>query len=568
MNTGIIAPHPWSKLLPRGLGGDGYMSRKMFIVIVFMLLTCSLFAQNMRVAMVDFAVHSDNPKYTYLGKGISEMIAMELANSPGVALVDREQRMELMDEMKFAHSGVAEETERQLEFGKMLAADYIIFGEIIDMDPQLLISIRVTGVDSGEVVYQDNLTERPGRYEYISGYLASAILDHFDVRVAQSTEKKVEEKQEKKEEAVVAFSRALAAYDKGEEEEAKKELVTAKKLDPEYEAVQVYLNKLITNTTKFKVKTEPFYSYQNPAYLGIMKTDNIHFLFSSPLVPFYLFGEIEHLNQTPISGTDKSIREIDSIGHVGYSFPIGDRCGMRIDHLTFYRADRLVADPEGCSGRSSYAILIDFGWQVKEQTAFGIGLTAYPRSKVDLPQWEAIQYTESLGIAGNFGFLYWNPSESFFYDSRLAWGNETSDIIDIDTGDIKEEARIPIYIENTLTLPRNEKRTFLIIKQLNDISVDRVYYFCRVLPAVEHFFSDAFSLRAGIEGSFAQMNDSSLFGYGAMGGLTFRFIPWGMDIDFNISYRLRPSRMKEEFLYKDFLILLSFSLNDLWISRE
>jgi len=241
---------------------------------------------------------------------------------------------------------------------------------------------------------------------------------------------------------------------------------------------------------------------------------------------------------------------------------------MRIDHLTFYRADRLVADPEGCSGRSSYAILIDFGWQVKEQTAFGIGLTAYPRSKVDLPQWEAIQYTESLGIAGNFGFLYWNPSESFFYDSRLAWGNETSDIIDIDTGDIKEEARIPIYIENTLTLPRNEKRTFLIIKQLNDISVDRVYYFCRVLPAVEHFFSDAFSLRAGIEGSFAQMNDSSLFGYGAMGGLTFRFIPWGMDIDFNISYRLRPSRMKEEFLYKDFLILLSFSLNDLWISRE
>ena len=188
-------------------------------------------AQEMRVALVDFVVHSDNPKYTYLGKGISEMITMELANSPGVALVDREQRTELMEEMKFALSGLADDTERQIELGMMLAADYIVFDEIVDMAPQLLISVRVTGVVSGEVVYQDNVTERPGRYEDISGYFASNILDHFDVKVARSTEKKVEEK-----EAVVAFSRALAAYDTGEEEEAKKELVEAKRIDPGYEA--------------------------------------------------------------------------------------------------------------------------------------------------------------------------------------------------------------------------------------------------------------------------------------------------------------------------------------------
>ncbi|MDZ7792606.1 MAG: hypothetical protein U5P10_02620 [Spirochaetia bacterium] len=64
----------------------------LILAVVVLFVSVSAPAQEMRVALVDFVVHSDNPKYTYLGKGISEMIAMELANSQGVALVDREQR--------------------------------------------------------------------------------------------------------------------------------------------------------------------------------------------------------------------------------------------------------------------------------------------------------------------------------------------------------------------------------------------------------------------------------------------------------------------------------------------
>ena len=545
------------------------------LAVVVLFVSVSAPAQEMRVALVDFVVHSDDPKYTYLGKGISEMIAMELANSPGVALVDRKQRTELMEEMKFALSGLADDTERKMEVGRMLAADYIVFGEIVDMAPQLLISIRVTGVDSGEVVYQDNVTERPGRYEYISGYFASKILDHFDVRVARSTEKKVEEKKEKQEEAVVAFSRALAAYDKGEEEEAKKELVEAKRIDPDYEAAQTYLDKLITNTTKFKVKTEPFYSYQNPAYLGIMETDNIQTVYSSQLVPFYIKEGIWNVNASTLPDTSKAIEETDAGSLIGYAFPIGERMGIKINGTMFIRRNVIYKklsdnelEKEDQFDRTSMGAIIDIGYKLSHSIAIGAGLTLYPAQVGSRAPWEFQYYEKDIKLAGNIGFLYRSSEESFIYDSRIAWGNESFDIVDIETNTMLEEVHIPIYLENTFTFARNERQTFFIIKQLNDISVDRVYYFGRILPAAEHFFSDSFSLRAGIEGSFAQLNDSSLFGYGAMGGVTFRIIPWGMDIDFNISYRLRPSRMKEEFLYTDILTLLTISFNDVWISRE
>jgi len=116
-----------------------------------------------------------------------------------------------------------------------------------------------------------------------------------------------------------------------------------------------------------------------------------------------------------------------------------------------------------------------------------------------------------------------------------------------------------------LTFAFNQKNTFIILKQINDICLDRIYYYGTILPAIEHFFVDWFSLRAGIEGSYALLNDSHNLGFGILSGITFR--SGNFDIDINISYRLRPSRMVEELLYPDFNVLIILTWNDVFISR-
>ena len=68
-------------VLPEWIGAESVVFRKSpsfvsFLIGVFVFLSAPAVAQEMRVAVVDFPVHSDNQKYTYLGKGISEMIAM------------------------------------------------------------------------------------------------------------------------------------------------------------------------------------------------------------------------------------------------------------------------------------------------------------------------------------------------------------------------------------------------------------------------------------------------------------------------------------------------------------
>ena len=71
-----------------------------------------------------------------------------------------------------------------------------------------------------------------------------------------------------------------------------------------------------------------------------------------------------------------------------------------------------------------------------------------------------------------------------------------------------------------------------------------------------------------MEGSLAFLGDSKKMGYGLLGGMTFRIVPWHCDIDLNLTYRLRPSRVVEELLYPDFITLIGVSFSDVFRSRE
>ena len=235
---------------------------------MFVLPTHSI---SFRIAISDFAVHSDNPRYKYMGKGVSEMIAVELAKSTGVNLIEREKRAEVLEEIEFALSDLADAT-KQVEVGKMLAAKYLVFGEIIDMDKEVLISLRMVDVESTQVIWNEQVLANISNYDYITGYFTMSILEHLGLAVPRSTVAKIESVEEKNEDAVVAFSRAVDAYDRKNNTEAKDQLVKARRIDPDNEAVRIYLNKLLVNLSKFKFEAAAMQlPSQNPAYLGILQ---------------------------------------------------------------------------------------------------------------------------------------------------------------------------------------------------------------------------------------------------------------------------------------------------------
>jgi len=210
------------------------------------------------------------------------------------------------------------------------------------------------------------------------------------------------------------------------------------------------------------------------------------------------------------------------------------------------------------------------GFAVSPTLAFGLGVGIYSHSVSDRgPVGPYVDPDRAL-IALNAGFLYRNPAQTLVFDTRLGYSSETYGIIDPDspTLEVSGQAKAPVYIENTLSLALPDGDTFLIFKQIDSVSLDRPYAFVTLMPAVERFLAPWVSVRAGLEGSFARLEDSSRFGFGVLAGVSFRSLARGFDADLNLSWRQRPSRVVEGLLYTDLTALMNLTWNGLRIRRE
>jgi hypothetical protein len=133
------------------------------------------------------------------------------------------------------------------------------------------------------------------------------------------------------------------------------------------------------------------------------------------------------------------------------------------------------------------------------------------------------------------------------------------------------DSGFPLFWENTFTLSFNQNTTFVILKEINDFSFGNNQYFSRLFPVVEQYLADWVSARLGIEGSMTLSPDPAKFGYGVLGGFTFRLTSIGMDIDLNVTYLNAASGMAnpkvKDLMYNDLFVLLNFSWNKLFVSR-
>lgn len=538
------------------------------LIVLFLSIVASPAAAEERLALVDFEVHSDKPQYSYLGKGISEMIAVELSKSPGVALIEREKRVELMKEVKFALSGLAEDTDKQVEVGRMLAADYFVFGEIVDMDPQLLISIRVTGVESGETVFREKLTEKPGRYEYISGYFASAILRHFDAEVAESTEKKTKEKADKNEEAVVAFSQALEAYDRDEKGEAKRELKRAKSIDPGYEAAKVYLQKLESISPKFRVETDYYAPTTNPAYLGMLDKDMLYFWAGSSLSP-------PSADENEYQEVDEYLfKEYPSTTRFGYALPVGDRLGFSVEYDFGAVSNWINApnqyDVEGTldyESKSSYydnGASIAAGYSITE--AFGLGTSVHLFTTKPTSGGTVNLAEEDFRYGAALGFLYSISGGKYIFDLQVSYDNDDDWYLDEEKNELKS-GTLPLIVDGSFISSFFDNRLVTALKGIGDLYTDaRGGNALRAIPMAEYWVLPFLSLRGGYEYVHLQQAGSFTIGHGFLAGVSVKLDRF--DLNFNYTLRKKPSRQVPGYLIEDSYLLLGLTYAPGWIARE
>ncbi len=561
------------------------MVRKLLCLVAFVCVCASAYAGPPRMAIGDFTVTSDNPKLKYVGKGFAEMIGAELALSKGVVLIDRAKRDQLLGELEFSLSGLSD-SDSMLRAGELLAADYLLFGDLVDLGDAVLVSCKMVKTETGEVAWQDKYLGPLADYDGISKSLAASALRGLGATTAVAVVSRPSPQltvvpPEKKEQALLAFSGAVEALDQNDTEAAKVQLAVARAIDPANAAVTAYLAKLVTNTTKFKIQLESYVSYLNPAFLGIIRQDSIHLVTGMPVWPVYYMPLVEGLNYTCYND-DRYVSETVSASQFGYSLPLGDAFGVRLSgHFAALDVRTRVGSPpisDGSGGqwsnnnsaRGAIGGGLDAGVRLGDAFAIGAGFAYFARSDQDTSPIGPIVKNGGTTWAADLGFLVRNADESLVWDTRASYIAETQDLVDPLTLALTGETQpFPLGIENNVTFSLLGRKLFIILKNSESIALGDTMISSSLMPAAEYFLLPWLSLRCGVEGTMLVMDGlEPQFGLGGMGGLTLRLVKAGLDLDLNVSYRMRPSSAVPGYLYPDFLILLNANWNGVFKSQR
>ena len=197
-----------------------------------------------RVAVLDFTglMLGSAGNSAPLGKAVSSMLITELISNPGLQVIERYQLQDLLMEQRLALSGRVDEG-TAVEIGKMLGAQYMIYGQVTSIAEQLRMDMRVVDVETSEVVEAQKMNDKTSELLSVVVRMADTFVEKLNLD-PPSSRAKMEPIPVR---ATIEFSRAVDSEDKDEIEQALEHYRAALGIHPAHRAARQAVDRLTTS---------------------------------------------------------------------------------------------------------------------------------------------------------------------------------------------------------------------------------------------------------------------------------------------------------------------------------
>ena len=202
-----------------------------WLVGILLFISVSVFGnQNeYRIAILDFEVMTTRDDYRFIGKGLAEVLSFELGNEKSLVIIERSERNSILQEINFSLTGLSD-TQASLDVGRLLTANFMVVGEVIGIDRQFLVTLKLLDVETGAIVWQEQVRSRLNNYESGSRFFAKSLIsalaaDEPTPDSSRFAETLVSgESEDNRSESLAAFSTAINAIDEGNNDKTRVEL--------------------------------------------------------------------------------------------------------------------------------------------------------------------------------------------------------------------------------------------------------------------------------------------------------------------------------------------------------
>ncbi len=105
----------------------------------------------LQLAVMALANKTGDAAYNNDGETLSERISIRLSGYPNVNVVERARFNEVLDELALSER-VPIDDSTAARIGRLLGANYMVFGSLTQLGPLPSISLRIVSVETGEII--------------------------------------------------------------------------------------------------------------------------------------------------------------------------------------------------------------------------------------------------------------------------------------------------------------------------------------------------------------------------------------------------------------------------------
>ncbi|HKS04839.1 MAG TPA: CsgG/HfaB family protein [Gemmatimonadaceae bacterium] len=203
------------------------------------------------VAVLTFHSAATQADLAPLGKGFQAMLINQLAPNSRIRVVERDQLQRILDEQKLGTSGQLDPT-ALVRVGKLVGARYMVDGTFITVGSDMVVTVKAFDTETSQIVFTDG-SIKGKTADAISLIIQAANLTNTKLNLPQlepssapAREAAATTEKTKKVpfQALLLYSRAVDAEDKGQKADALTLYKQAVAQFPEYDAAKKAVDKL------------------------------------------------------------------------------------------------------------------------------------------------------------------------------------------------------------------------------------------------------------------------------------------------------------------------------------
>lgn len=203
--------------------------------------------QPVRAAILYYDYEGKVEDLVPLRKGLAQMLVTDLTGHPGIQLVERERLEEVLAEQKLSQSRKFDPA-TAAKVGKLLGAQYLVMGRIVDFMGKLSLETRVVHTETGAIVKTGRAQGKLEDFLQLEETLAAVLREGFESvkppAFPAAPKPVARAPRPVHPDVLMAYSQALDARDRGDKPAAKLLLQKALQMDPAFAPAKEAMSRL------------------------------------------------------------------------------------------------------------------------------------------------------------------------------------------------------------------------------------------------------------------------------------------------------------------------------------